>query len=232
MRRILVIDDEQSIRTIISLLLREMGYCVEAAENGKEGIEIFHRDGDFDLVITDIRMPKMDGNQVARHIRTSARPKTPLVAVAGPVARRQRLRADVRVALARMAHGVAALVGAECLEPLVAPRQVALGLRGNAVFGASAAVVAKARQWPAARSVLHADGMPVGVYALVLVHGGAARQKHWRQQPNRDHTAQHHHHHSSLPPDQEKSASLFLRRPWSISSHTAHVHGAPQASAC
>jgi len=81
MRRILVIDDEQSIRTIISLLLREMGYCVEAAENGKEGIEIFHRDGDFDLVITDIRMPNMDGNEVARHIRTSARPKTPLVAV-------------------------------------------------------------------------------------------------------------------------------------------------------
>ena len=81
MRRILVIDDEQSIRTIISLLLREMGHCVEAAENGKEGIEIFHRDGNFDLVITDIRMPNMDGNEVARHIRGSTRPKTPLVAV-------------------------------------------------------------------------------------------------------------------------------------------------------
>ena len=81
MSRILVIDDERSIRTIISMLLREMGYCVEVAENGKEGIEAFHRYGDFDLVITDIRMPNMDGNEVARQIRKSVKPKTVLVAV-------------------------------------------------------------------------------------------------------------------------------------------------------
>ena len=83
MRRILVIDDERSIRSIISLLLKGLGYCVEVAENGKEGIEVFHRYGDFDLVITDIRMPNMDGNEVARHIRKSDKPNTVLVAVTG-----------------------------------------------------------------------------------------------------------------------------------------------------
>ena len=83
MRRILVIDDERSIRTIISMLLENLGYRVEVAADGKEGIEIFHRFGDVDLVITDIRMPNMDGNEVARHIRKSDRPMTPLVAVTG-----------------------------------------------------------------------------------------------------------------------------------------------------
>jgi CheY-like chemotaxis protein len=83
MRRILVIDDERSVRTIISMLLEELGYHVEVAEDGKEGIETFHRFEDVDLVITDIRMPNMDGNEVARQIRKSDRPMTPLVAVTG-----------------------------------------------------------------------------------------------------------------------------------------------------
>lgn len=83
MRRILVIDDERSIRTTISMLIEKLGYRVAVAEDGKEGVETFHRLGDVDLVITDIRMPNMDGNEVARHIRKSDRPMTPLVAVTG-----------------------------------------------------------------------------------------------------------------------------------------------------
>jgi CheY-like chemotaxis protein len=83
MRRILVIDDDRSVRTIISMLLENLGYHVEVAEDGKEGIDAFHRLGNVDLVITDIRMPNMDGNEVARQIRKSDRPTIPLVAVTG-----------------------------------------------------------------------------------------------------------------------------------------------------
>jgi CheY-like chemotaxis protein len=60
-----------------------MGYEVEVAHDGQAGIECFDNSPDFDLVITDIRMPKMDGSEVARHIRGSDRPATPIVAITG-----------------------------------------------------------------------------------------------------------------------------------------------------
>jgi CheY-like chemotaxis protein len=81
MQRILLIEDDGGIRNIIAMLLRNLGYQVEVAEDGEEGIEIFTRFGKFDLVITDIRMPRMDGNQVAKHIRNSERAETPIVAI-------------------------------------------------------------------------------------------------------------------------------------------------------
>ena len=82
MRRILLIEDDKSIRTVIALHLRIRGHQVEVAEDGEEGIELFTRFGSFDLVITDIRMPRKDGNSVAKHIRSSERGReTPIVAM-------------------------------------------------------------------------------------------------------------------------------------------------------
>ncbi len=68
---------------ILSMLLSDMGYVVEVGQNGEEGIQLFNDHSDIALVITDIRMPKMDGNEVARHIRASHRASTPLVAITG-----------------------------------------------------------------------------------------------------------------------------------------------------
>ncbi len=83
MRRILVIDDEPNIRSIIYKLLYVSGYEVEVAEDGEKGIKVFDEMGDFDLVVSDIRMPNMDGNEVARHIRNSDKSGTPLIAMTG-----------------------------------------------------------------------------------------------------------------------------------------------------
>ncbi|EFK96912.1 Two component Transcriptional regulator, Winged helix family [sediment metagenome] len=58
-----------------------LGYKVEIAEDGEIGIELFTRAGNFDLVITDIRMPKKDGNDVAKHIRSLERAETPIIAI-------------------------------------------------------------------------------------------------------------------------------------------------------
>jgi CheY-like chemotaxis protein len=80
---ILVIDDDKSICSLIQAFLAKMGYEVEVAHDGKAGIECFDNGPDFDLVITDIRMPKMNGSDVARHIRGSDRPSTPIVAITG-----------------------------------------------------------------------------------------------------------------------------------------------------
>jgi two-component system cell cycle sensor histidine kinase/response regulator CckA len=83
MEKALVIDDEKGILNILRTLLVKQSFKVKVAHDGKEGIELFDNGHDFDLVITDIRMPQVDGNQVAKHIRGSDKPDTPIVAISG-----------------------------------------------------------------------------------------------------------------------------------------------------
>jgi len=64
-------------------ILTTFGYKVEVAHDGEEGVRLFNEDGRFDCVITGIRIPGMDGNEVARHIRRSDRADTPVVAMTG-----------------------------------------------------------------------------------------------------------------------------------------------------
>jgi CheY-like chemotaxis protein len=79
---ILVIDDEKGITTLIREALQMWGYGVEIAADGWEGIKKFEAN-QYDIVITDIRMPGMDGNSVARHIRNSDRKSTPIIGMSG-----------------------------------------------------------------------------------------------------------------------------------------------------
>lgn len=81
MALILVIDDQKSIRTVIALVLKDFGHEVELAEDGQQGIELLKGLRDFDMVITDIKMPNKDGNEVARHIRKSDKASVPVVAI-------------------------------------------------------------------------------------------------------------------------------------------------------
>lgn len=60
MKRILVVDDETQIRTMLTLMLEQEGYTVHTAENGEEGLALVGRHT-FDLVITDMIMPVKDG---------------------------------------------------------------------------------------------------------------------------------------------------------------------------
>src|SRR6266567_1211058 len=63
--RILVVDDEKSMRDLLSITLEKEGYDVLTAAGGEAAIEALHRDS-VDAVITDLRMPKVDGLQVLR----------------------------------------------------------------------------------------------------------------------------------------------------------------------
>ncbi|HEB51396.1 MAG TPA: response regulator [Desulfobulbus sp.] len=60
MKRILVVDDEEQIRSMLTQMLEHEGYEVHAAENGEEGMTLIGRYA-FDLVITDMIMPVKDG---------------------------------------------------------------------------------------------------------------------------------------------------------------------------
>ena len=74
MEKILVVDDEQSLREALSIMLKRTGYAVTSVADGEEAIELLNKDI-FDLVITDLRMPKIDGMEVLKAAK-SASPET------------------------------------------------------------------------------------------------------------------------------------------------------------
>ena len=82
MSTILVIDDEKGILQLMHQALTKFGHNVETADDGREGIRKFD-DGCFDIVITDIRMPVIDGNGVVAHIRKSEKQSIPVIAISG-----------------------------------------------------------------------------------------------------------------------------------------------------
>ena len=61
--RILVIDDEESIRRTVSMALKHAGYVVDTAENGKEAIEKSESNF-YNLALIDIRLPDMEGTEL------------------------------------------------------------------------------------------------------------------------------------------------------------------------
>src|ERR671935_918025 len=63
--RVLVVDDERSMRELLAIMLRQTGYDVTLADGGEAAIESLKTDV-FDLVITDLRMRKVDGLAVLR----------------------------------------------------------------------------------------------------------------------------------------------------------------------
>jgi two-component system response regulator VanR len=79
---ILVIEDEKGILSIIQEALTRFGHIVETAFDGIEGIKKFD-DGSYDMVITDLRMPRLDGSGVVRHIRNSRRNSIPVLGISG-----------------------------------------------------------------------------------------------------------------------------------------------------
>jgi len=74
--RILLVDDEQSIQTLLSYPLRKDGYHVTSAVDGREALQRFE-EGRFDLVILDLMLPKLDGVEVCRELRS--RSQVPII---------------------------------------------------------------------------------------------------------------------------------------------------------
>ena len=60
-RRVLVVDDEESLRHLLKVILGRAGYEVLTATNGAEALEVLEREEDLSLVLCDVRMPKLDG---------------------------------------------------------------------------------------------------------------------------------------------------------------------------
>lgn len=78
---ILLVDDEEDIRDVLSLSIADMGYAVHAAENGEKAIDIF-RQIDPPIVMTDIKMPGMDGIELLQKLKRE-NPETEVVMITG-----------------------------------------------------------------------------------------------------------------------------------------------------
>ena len=81
MRRILVVEDEEAIRSFLRLALEAAGYEVVEAANGREGLAMYHQTA-IDLVITDLEMPEMDGATMIEALR-DAQAQIPVIVISG-----------------------------------------------------------------------------------------------------------------------------------------------------
>ena len=77
--RILVADDEQSMREFLDIMLKREGYKVTLASHGEEVSKLIDKDI-FDLVLLDIRMPKIDGIAVLKKIKATS-PETIVIMI-------------------------------------------------------------------------------------------------------------------------------------------------------
>ncbi len=75
--KILVVDDESRMRKLVKDFLVNAGYQVLEAEDGKEATDLFFEQQDIALIVLDVMMPKMDGWQVCREIRSYS--KVPII---------------------------------------------------------------------------------------------------------------------------------------------------------
>jgi len=69
--KVLVIDDEESVRNVAAALLRTFGLTVTVASSGLEGIQLY-REGSFDVVLLDLTMPELDGEATLKQLREIA----------------------------------------------------------------------------------------------------------------------------------------------------------------
>jgi len=105
--RILCVDDEPMLRTLVRELLERDGHHVETADGGRDGVAAFlkaAKEGHaFDVVITDLGMPYVDGSQVARLCKTAV-PGTPVILLTGwgmRGGREERIPGHVDVAISK-----------------------------------------------------------------------------------------------------------------------------------
>lgn len=116
---ILLVEDEDTVRAVAERALVRQGYSVTTASDGEEGLEIMKGGAEFDLVISDVVMPTMDGPAMAREIR-KLRPDLPVLFMSGYAEEQLRREIDIEAmyflpkpfSVAQIGEKVAAVLGA------------------------------------------------------------------------------------------------------------------------
>lgn len=82
MRKILVVEDDKMLMSLISEILGNNGFSAVEAENGRDALELFYREG-AELIICDVLMPVMDGYELLREIRKNSLYYVPFILLTG-----------------------------------------------------------------------------------------------------------------------------------------------------
>jgi CheY-like chemotaxis protein len=91
---ILVVDDEESVRLLLSTLLERDSYQVLLAKDGQHALEVARKHaGDIDAVVTDYKMPRMDGLQLAKTL-TAERPGIRIMIMSGRMSNPEGIQAS------------------------------------------------------------------------------------------------------------------------------------------
>lgn len=127
MARILVIDDEESLRSLLRRALARAGHEIVEAGDGREGLGVAQVTP-VDLVITDIIMPEMEGIDFILHLHRSS-PTTPIIAMSGG----GRIRPDGYLKTAQLAGARRTLTKPFTIAELLAAVDDCLGAEGPAL---------------------------------------------------------------------------------------------------
>jgi DNA-binding response OmpR family regulator len=79
---VLVVDDEETVRAVTARILESAGFRVTLAGDGREGVERFRSDPSIRLVLLDLTMPRLSGEDAYRELRT-IRESTPVILMSG-----------------------------------------------------------------------------------------------------------------------------------------------------
>jgi two-component system cell cycle sensor histidine kinase/response regulator CckA len=71
--RVLIVDDEEPVRKFVDRVLRDAGYLTLLAGDGPEALEVARKSEQLDLLVTDVMMPQMTGDELARRLRQTER---------------------------------------------------------------------------------------------------------------------------------------------------------------
>jgi two-component system response regulator (stage 0 sporulation protein F) len=82
-KKVLVVDDEKGIRFLLSEVLLNQGFEVSLAEDGQESLDKLEKDH-FDLVVTDINMPRLDGIAMLKSMKRSGRSEKVIIMTGDP----------------------------------------------------------------------------------------------------------------------------------------------------
>jgi CheY-like chemotaxis protein len=115
--RLLLVDDEDAIRTIASISLERIGgWTVISAPSGQAALQAAQDDGPFDAVLMDVMMPDLDGPTTLQRMRDGALPpKVPVIFLTAKLGAAERERL--------LSHGAAGVI-AKPFDPMTLPKQL------------------------------------------------------------------------------------------------------------